>query len=132
MESRLRPLRSVRALVGALLLAVPALAQESLPAQVGDCAETTIAEIGPRLMMDDPNFESGVGVLYANGLSQVSYEPIQEVIASQVGDPVRMCLVFIPEDCPVGDDRGKVYDTTNLRTGGAWSMPDAQHECGGA
>ena len=131
MESRLRPLRSLHALAGVLLLATPALAQESVPTQVGDCTETTIAEIGARLT-GDPNFESGVGVLYANGLGQVSYDRVQEVVDSQVGDPVRMCLVHIPEGCPPGDDRGKVYDTTNLRTGGIWSMPDAQHECGGA
>ena len=109
----------------------PALAQESLPTQVGDCTGTTIADIGARLT-DDPDFESGVGVAYANGLGQVSYDRIQEVIDSQVGDPVRMCLAYIPEDCPPGDDRGKVYDTTNLRTGATWSMADAQHECGGA
>ena len=114
------------------LLAGPALAQEALPAQVGDCAETTIVEIGPRLMMDDPNFDSGVGVSYANGLGQVSYDRVEEVIASQPGDPVRMCLTYIPEGCPPGDDRGRFYATTNLRTGGAWEMSDSQHECGGA
>ena len=24
-----------------------------------------------------------------------------------------MCLVSIPEDCPPGDDRGRIYTTTN-------------------
>ncbi|EYD72133.1 hypothetical protein Rumeso_04839 [Rubellimicrobium mesophilum DSM 19309] len=126
-------LHYLRAFAGAaaLLAASHALAQESLPTRLGDCAETTIADIGPRLM-DDPDFESGVGIAYANGLGQVSYDRVQEVIDSQPGDPVRMCLVYIPANCPPGDDRGKVYATTNLRTGATWEMPDAQHECGGA
>ena len=126
----MHPARSL--LATALLLATPALAQEALPAQVGECTETNIAEIGPRLMMDDANFESGVGVSYTTGLGQVSYDRVQEVIDSQAGDPVRMCLVFVPENCPPGDDRDRIHDTTNLRTGGTWSMADAQHECGGA
>ncbi len=49
MESRLQFLRLVRAFAGAVLLlsATQALAQGSLPTQVGECTETTVAEIGP-------------------------------------------------------------------------------------
>ena len=32
----------------------------------------------------------------------------------------------------VGDERGRVYSGTNLRTRGSWQLPDAQHMCGGA
>ncbi len=52
---------------------------------------------------------------------------------SRVGDSVLACaLSKFLEDCPLGDDRGKVYATTNMRTGEAWSLPDLQHMCGGA
>ncbi|HJW39842.1 MAG TPA: hypothetical protein VJ476_01290, partial [Rhizomicrobium sp.] len=59
-------------------------------------------------------------------------EELPEVHRSHVGDPVLMCLVFIPSDCPKGDDRGKVYTTTDLRTLQSWTLPDAEHSCGGA
>jgi hypothetical protein len=48
------------------------------------------------------------------------------------GDKVKLCLVSLPEDCPPGDDRGKIYRATNLRTGESWEAPDSQHSCGGA
>jgi hypothetical protein len=45
---------------------------------------------------------------------------------------VRFCLISIPKDCPPGDNRGRVYETTNLRTNGVWKMQDDPHVCGGA
>ena len=63
-------------------------------------------------------------ISYANGGGQVSYDTIPEIHRSRVGDPVRLCLVSIPEDCPPGDDRGKVYSATNLRTGESWEAPE--------
>lgn len=51
---------------------------------------------------------------------------------SRVGDHVLNCLVFIPKDCPKGDDRGRIYTVTNLRTLESWTLPDSQHSCGGA
>jgi hypothetical protein len=101
---------------------------EDLPTEIGACSETTIEDIGYRL--GDPN--SGSAISYANGGGQVSYDTIPEIHRSRVGDPVRLCLVSIPEDCPPGDDRGKVYSATNLRTGESWEAPDSQHSCGGA
>ena len=38
----------------------------------------------------------------------------------------------VPENCPPGDDRGKIYKATNLRTNESWEAPDSQHSCGGA
>jgi len=105
----------------------PARAKE-LPTEIGACSETTIEDIGYRL--GDP--DSGSAISYANGGGQVSYDTIPEIHRSRVGDPVRLCLVSIPEDCPPGDDRGKVYSATNLRTGESWEAPDSQHSCGGA
>src|SRR4051794_40191706 len=49
-----------------------------------------------------------------------------------VADHVLICLVFIPKNCPKGDDRGKMYTVTNLRTLKSWTLPNAQHSCGGA
>lgn len=43
-----------------------------------------------------------------------------------------VCLAVLPEDCPPGDDRGKVYASADLRTLMAWASPDAEHLCGGA
>jgi hypothetical protein len=101
---------------------------EDLPTEIGACSETTIEDIGYRL--GDP--DSGSAISYPNGGGQVSYDTIPEIHRSRVGDPVRLCLVSIPEDCPPGDDRGKVYSATNLRTGESWEAPDSQHSCGGA
>lgn len=99
------------------------------PQQVGECVQTTIVSVGPRL---EGAPDSGSSVQYANGMGQVSYEVLPAVGQSQAGDEVRVCLVSIPENCPPGDDRGRVYAATNMRTGGAWSAPDSQHMCGGA
>jgi len=97
---------SVMAISLVAVLAVrsePARAEE-LPTEIGACSETTIEDIGYRL--GDP--DSGSAISYANGGGQVSYDTIPEIHRSRVGDPVRLCLVSIPEDCPPGDDRGKV------------------------
>jgi uncharacterized protein len=106
-------------------------AENGLPTRIGACADSTIDRIGGRLEGDE-NFESGTGVSFADGGGQVSYEKEWGIIRSAVGDPVRICLVSIPKGCPPGDDRGKVYKTTNLRTGESWELPDSQHMCGGA
>lgn len=122
---------ALRVTVLAILLMTAALRQaraEELPTEIGACSETTIEDIGYRL--GDP--DSGSAISYANGGGQVSYDTIPEIHRSRVGDPVRLCLVSIPEDCPPGDDRGKVYSATNLRTGDSWEAPDSQHSCGGA
>lgn len=108
---------------------------ESLPKKVGKCVQTTIAKISDRFghaVMISPDDGSGTMVLYANGGQQVSYGKEAAAIRSKVGDRVKMCLTAIPDHCPPGDERGKVYESTNLRTGETWAMPDAQHHCGGA
>jgi hypothetical protein len=121
-------------LVGMALVALFAAAPadhgnaEPLPTEIGACSETTITDIGYRL--GDP--DTGSAISYANGGVQISYDTIPEIHRSQVGDAVKLCLVSLPEDCPPGDDRGKIYSATNLRTGEAWEAPDSQHSCGGA
>ena len=113
------------------LLAQPqfALARAAaLPSAVGQCGETAITTIGYRL----ENPDSGSVVQYANGLIQISYDVIAEIHRSRVGDKVKICLVSIPQNCPPGNDRGKIYRATNLRSGESWEAPDSQHSCGGA
>jgi uncharacterized protein len=116
--------------------ATPALST-ALPTQVGQCAMTEIAAIGDRFgnalaQEGGKDFDPGTGVSFSNGGVQVSYQHETAIQRSRVGDRVRMCLIEIPQNCPPGDDRGKIYTTTNMRTGEAWSLPDSQHSCGGA
>jgi len=104
-----------------------------LPTEVGQCVNTTIARIGSRFQ-DDINAspDDGSAVEFENGGAQVSYEKEPGLLHAPVGDPVLMCLVELPQDCPPGDDRGKIYTTTDLRTHESWTLPDSQHSCGGA
>jgi hypothetical protein len=110
------------------IIAVPAWAQ-GLPKRVGDCVNTTIKSIETRL---EGMPGSGSAVSFANGGYQVGYETVPAIEQSRRDDPVRMCLVSIPKNCPKGDNRGKVYRTTNLRTRQSWNLPDSEHMCGGA
>jgi uncharacterized protein len=105
----------------------------SLPAKPGQCVTTQVASVTSRLEGEPPgSFESGSAINFTNGGHQVSYEAEAGVIASKRGDRVVMCLTTIPRACPPGDDRGRYYTVTNLRTRASWSLPDSQHLCGGA
>jgi hypothetical protein len=119
--------------MAAVALATPAFA-EALPKRVGQCADTKVLRVETRLVdgSDQPIKGSGSAVEFVNGGYQVSTDTIPEVEASRPGDIVRVCLVSIPRHCPPGDRRGRVYETTNLRTKGVWTLPDAEHSCGGA
>jgi hypothetical protein len=111
------------------------VAADPLPTRVRQCGQTTISRIGTRLedgLTGAPVPGSGSAVWFANGGGQVSYDTIPPVTRSRVGDPVKVCLLKIPTGCPPDDNRGKVYRTTNLRTGESWELPDSEHSCGGA
>lgn len=99
------------------------------------CAFTTIESVGQRLE-DGRTGEviagSGSAVTLANGVYGVSYDQVVAVNASRRGDRVMTCLVKLPQHCPPGDRRGRYYTTTNLRTDDSWTLPDAEHRCGGA
>ncbi len=97
--------------------------------RVGDCVDTSVASIGSRL---EGVPDSGSSILYANGKGQVSYDAIPGIDHSRAGDAIHLCLASIPENCPPGDDRGRVYTATNARTNETWTAPDSQHMCGGA
>jgi hypothetical protein len=102
---------------------------KGVPRKVGQCVRTEISELGSRL---EGAPDSGSAVAYANGVTGVSYDVVTALRRSRVGDPVTLCLVSIPRNCPPGDDRGKVYSAANWRTQERWSLPDSQHSCGGA
>ena len=123
--------------VAAAAPAPPVLVEN--PTRIGECAERTIAAItdlsNERVSRKPPKrgtIDPGIYVRYSNKDAQVSHEWDAALAHSKVGDHVRMCLVEIPRDCPPGDNRGRVYETTNLRTNEVWKMPDDPHMCGGA
>jgi hypothetical protein len=104
-----------------------------LPTRVGACVATTIESVETRLLDGSkPVPDSGSAVRFANGGYQVSYETVPAIEESRNGDRVRMCFISTPLNCPPGDNRGKVYYTTNLRTKKSWKLPDSEHACGGA
>lgn len=90
---------------------------------------TTIKQVGTRL---EGIADSGDAVSYANGGYQVNYGTIQGLKGSRPGDPVRLCLTSMPDNCPPGDARGKSYRATDLRTHKSWEAFDSEHMCGGA
>ncbi len=100
--------------------------------RVGQCQVTRIEEIGPRLQRVQGERPDGTSIEFANGVWQVSYDPVPAIWMSRVGDPARICLISIPSGCPPGDERGRVYHATNLRTRTSWRLPDSSHSCGGA
>lgn len=108
-----------------------------MPQTVGTCARTTITEITDRFggAIAGPgraDAATGTAVSYANGGYQISYSRVAALEHAKIGDAVMVCLISVPTGCPKGDERGRVYTTTNLRSGDVWSMPDSQHLCGGA
>jgi hypothetical protein len=115
-----------------VLAAAPAGAG-ALPTRVGACVVTTIESIETRLFDGhEPVPGSGSAVRFANGGYQVSYETVPAIEGSRKGDRVRMCFISRPLNCPKGDDRGKIYNSINLRTHKSWRLPDSEHSCGGA
>ena len=122
-------------LAGAILVWPVVASAQSLPTREGTCVRSKIAAVEQRLR-DGPNGPfipgSGSAVRFANGGYQVAYAELEAVQNSRTGDHVFICLIRIPPGCPAGDARGRVYTTTNLRTLESWTMPDSEHQCGGA
>jgi hypothetical protein len=88
-------------------------------------------EIGGVHQSPVPN-KDGAIVGYANGVAGVSFKQEPEIERSEIGDPIRLCLVEIDKDCRRDDPRGRIYAATNLRTGGNWRLGNSMHACGGA
>ena len=118
-----------------LIMAAAPVAAGALPTRVGACVVTTIELVETRLTdgaTNQPIAGSGSAVRFANGGYQVSYDTVPAIEELRKGDRVRMCFVSRPLNCPKGDDRGKIYNSTNLRTHKNWRLPDLEHSCGGA
>jgi len=115
--------------------AQPKDAEQPMPQKVGDCTLTHVAELMTRIgdPLEGAGADEGSQVLLANDGLLVSYERDFGLIASQVGDPVAVCLMSIPRDCPAGDDRGRMYYGVNIaRQAATWALSDSIHMCGGA
>jgi hypothetical protein len=129
------------ALAGSVALARPVpvnpaiTPNDPLPRRVLDCGGSIITRIADRFgkPLDGPAV-SGSSVTFSNGGYVVGYETVEAIGRSRVGDHVLICLVKIPDPdrCPPGDMRGRFYTVTNLRTLESWTLPDANHMCGGA
>jgi len=108
---------------------------QPLPEAIGQCASTHIETLTTRLG-DDPlataSPEAGSAATFTNGGTAVSYDREAGLASAKVGEPVVMCLLSIPRDCPSGDERGRVYYGIDLAIKGSWALPDSQHMCGGA
>ncbi|MGH7159585.1 MAG: hypothetical protein ACREFS_05840, partial [Acetobacteraceae bacterium] len=102
----------------ASLASVPAAAGP-LPSIPGSCAQSAITWLGQRLTDGEngpPIAGSGSAVGFANGGYQVSYDEIPAINEARRNDPVVICLVRLPKNCPPGDARGRVYATIDLRS----------------
>jgi hypothetical protein len=106
-----------------------------LPQVVGTCTFTSVAKL-ERRSQEGPNGPpvpgSGSAVVFADSGHQVSYDELDAIDRSRVGDRVMLCLVSIPRHCPPGDPRRRIDTTTYLRTLESWTLPDAEHACAGA
>lgn len=116
---------------------------KSLPAQVGACIESKIADKFFRLWaFDDPEIpeeEYAIGkeivLKLQDGMFLYTEHIGDTFLASDnfaAGNPVQLCLVSLPTDCPPGDDRGKEYSLLDRRTGFSGIYIDSWHLCGGA
>ena len=116
----------------------PEIVGAALPKALGHCVRAKITSLtdraGDPLKPKPPGLgaDNGVVVDYTHGGHGVSYEYDSQAAQARVGDEVLLCLSSIPRDCPPGDDRGRFYSATDLRTGGSWMLLDSQHMCGGA
>jgi hypothetical protein len=75
---------------------------------------------------------SGSAVTFANDIYQVSYNTLEAIEESSISDVIKLCLIELPENCPPGDNRGKVYGAMDLKTDFIWFLADSEHACGGA
>lgn len=122
-----------------ILLSVPNFSLKSQaatpPTRLGHCSNTSVAKVMTRLqdaVTKKPILGSGTSIQFTNGIYLVSYDMVPEAESSKPRDPVKLCLISIPKNCPPGDNRGKIYTATNLRTKKTFTLPDSQHSCGGA
>jgi hypothetical protein len=107
-------------------LVSPPAAHAASRERIGACTLTTVTYVGWRAG------DTGSVIEYADGSWQVDYNLIAGIHDSRRGDRVLLCLTEIPQGCPPGDDRGRTYKGTNLRTRDSWTAINSEHSCGGA
>ena len=134
----------MQALAFGLAALLPALAMADPPAfeapakpwpsSKPHCQNTTVTLATTRLESGgQPQYDSGVALRFANGVSAVDYQPGNPIaMREREGDKVQTCLYSVPKNCPPGDDRGKVYRVYDYRLQAAYYLPATQHSCGGA
>ena len=109
---------------------------DPLRVRVGECFSTTIKGRGGRFGraegIEDYLGDDGTALVFADGHYMVDYTPDKKVAKWRNGDPVRLCVTDLPQDCPKGDYRGIEYVASNLRHHTSWRAWDSQHGCGGA
>ncbi len=143
MKSNIVGLRYIKPLVVKSLVLMASLATTAPnpansappPTQVGKCADTFIQRTGTRFgasLTEAQREGSGTTVKLTNGIYLVDYENLEQLRVARPQDKVKVCLLKIPENCPPGDNRGRVYSLLNYRTNGYVEMRDSQHWCGGA
>lgn len=116
-----------------------------LPVRPGDCVTTRIVDKNTRFEGVTPgetggeisvSLANGIG-LYLTSIPHLSSEANADAYMARTldfakGDKVSLCLISLPEDCPPGDDRGKIYAVNNLKNQMSFTGVDAWHLCGGA
>jgi hypothetical protein len=104
------------------------------PESVGQCFQTRVRNVGTRLVEGDGRAVPGSGseIELEDGHVNTDYDQLPGIDRSRPGDPVELCVIFVPRHCPRGDTRGIRYHGHNLRTGLSWRAMDAEHMCGGA
>ncbi|QEU08768.1 hypothetical protein [Paracoccus yeei] len=115
----------------ALAIACAAVSIETDAAELGECHETSIRKVSS-YFPEEPLGKSGVMLEFADGLVLINRADNNAALTSRVGDAVTVCLEYIPEDCPAGDDRGRFYRVINKDSGGANTLTNSPHSCGGA
>ncbi|CAG7856314.1 hypothetical protein MCAMS1_00747 [biofilm metagenome] len=117
----------------------------NIPSKVGKCVESKIQSKSTRFegaVAGDTGgevnvqFDNSVGlyILDVEGLPKSTNQDKYMYSTSDfaIGDDVKLCLSALPNDCPEGDDRGKVYSVTNHKNNKTFTGVDAWHLCGGA
>ena len=104
-----------------------------IPTKHAECSLTRIKVIKTSFGEDVSyeNEDNGTAIEYDNGGFVISHSRDPGLFNALFGQPVVVCLMSVPYDCPEGDDRGRFYYTLNLATLSDWVMADAQHMCGG-
>jgi hypothetical protein len=84
---------------------------KKVPENKKTCVISSVKDVGTRLSGSNGKKVpgSGTAIYFKNELFLVSYDTVRQAELSKNADKVKICLMYLPEDCPPGDDRGKTY-----------------------